>query len=143
MNWQTLMRETLRASQPASVHALDERAYRLVVDVLPRVFVGTREHAPDRRCELAVGIGACYELGVAEAEHLIGHTRLYIAPRLILAEQPDGVLDEHAFRALGFALRGVDGAQNMNLYDYDLDTYKTVPDWLNARFWAHPERWEP
>ena len=31
----------------------------------------------------------------------------------------------------------------LRIHYYDLDTYKTVPDWLNARFWANPERWEP
>lgn len=24
---------------------------------------------------------------------------------------------------------------------YDIASYKTVPDWLNPRHWAHPERW--
>lgn len=26
-------------------------------------------------------------------------------------------------------------------YGFDLGTYKAVPDWLNARHWAHPEHW--
>lgn len=25
-------------------------------------------------------------------------------------------------------------------FEYQLTNYKAVPDWLNARFWAHPER---
>ena len=28
------------------------------------------------------------------------------------------------------------------LFVFDIDEYKTTPDWLNARFWAHPERWD-
>lgn len=27
-------------------------------------------------------------------------------------------------------------------YSYDLKTYKPVPDWLNARFWANPHMWD-
>lgn len=30
----------------------------------------------------------------------------------------------------------------LHLYRYDLDDYKTTPDWFNPRFWAHPERWD-
>jgi hypothetical protein len=57
--------------------------------------------------------------------------------------QQGGVLDEATFRALGFTLSAADTMEDRRLYDYDLATYKTVPDWLNARCWAHPERWEP
>ncbi|MDX1656516.1 MAG: DUF6231 family protein [Candidatus Competibacteraceae bacterium] len=28
------------------------------------------------------------------------------------------------------------------LYHYAIETYKTTPDWLNARHWAHPENWQ-
>ena len=29
----------------------------------------------------------------------------------------------------------------LDIYGFDLGTYKTVPEWLNARHWAHPEHW--
>ncbi len=25
------------------------------------------------------------------------------------------------------------------LYRFDIADYKTTPDWLNSRYWAHPE----
>ncbi|MGH8352319.1 MAG: DUF6231 family protein [Pseudomonas sp.] len=31
------------------------------------------------------------------------------------------------------------GDQTLTLFTYDLLDYKQVPDWLNAKFWAHPE----
>jgi hypothetical protein len=34
----------------------------------------------------------------------------------------------NAFRALGFTLAATDTAE-LRIYDYDLATYKTVPDW--------------
>lgn len=27
-------------------------------------------------------------------------------------------------------------------WSYDIRTYKSVPDWLNPRFWANPEQWD-
>lgn len=29
--------------------------------------------------------------------------------------------------------------QTLTLFTYDLQNYKEVPDWLNAKFWANPE----
>jgi hypothetical protein len=29
----------------------------------------------------------------------------------------------------------------LEIYGFDLGTYKATPDWLNARHWAHPEHW--
>lgn len=31
---------------------------------------------------------------------------------------------------------------NLALYHFDLYDYKRTPDWLNARHWANPERWD-
>lgn len=32
-------------------------------------------------------------------------------------------------------------AARLEIYGFDLGTYKSTPDWLNARHWAHPEHW--
>ncbi|NIT63104.1 MAG: hypothetical protein GWO39_04710, partial [Gammaproteobacteria bacterium] len=29
--------------------------------------------------------------------------------------------------------------QELCAFKYDINTYKTTPDWLNAKYWAHPE----
>ncbi len=34
------------------------------------------------------------------------------------------------------------GAGNLQWYEFSLQFYKPVPQWLNARNWANPERWE-
>lgn len=31
---------------------------------------------------------------------------------------------------------------NVSLYEYCIQNYKTSPDWLNARHWAHPHLWK-
>ena len=40
-------------------------------------------------------------------------------------------------------MAAADDAEQIALYPFDLATYKQVPDWFNARYWAHPERWKP
>ena len=44
--------------------------------------------------------------------------------------------------ALGFVRSGEPLDSGHVLYLFDIDHYKRTPDWLNARHWAHPERWD-
>lgn len=30
----------------------------------------------------------------------------------------------------------------MGLFKFDLYTYKATPEWLNSKYWAHPEMWD-
>ncbi|HYP68699.1 MAG TPA: DUF6231 family protein [Thiobacillaceae bacterium] len=61
---------------------------------------------------------------------------------VVLTESCAGA-DFNTFLALGLErlYESADGA--IHLYRHDIATYKAVPDWLNAKYWAHPERWEP
>lgn len=143
MNGLDYVQSRLLEIQPASVCALDERTTELAARVLPETPVFMPGDPFGTPCSLALGIHALRGLNASQARHLISRTRLYVAPRLLLAESLDCALDADAFRALGFTLCACDPAENLNIYDYDLDTYKLVPDWLNAKYWAHPERWKP
>ena len=143
MTWRDHLQARLLAIRPDSVCALDAAAQQLARDVLRDTPIHAPDNPPGQPCSLALGIDALNGLDARKAQHLIGQTRLYAAPRLLIAAQPSCVLDEAAFRALGFMLSTTEPVDGMRLYDYNLDTYKTVPDWLNARFWANPERWEP
>jgi Family of unknown function (DUF6231) len=143
MNWRGILRARLLELQPASVVALDESARDLVERVLPNTPIRLQDALPDAPSALALGIDALDGLSARQALRLINQTRLYAAPRILLAAPVACVLDEATFRALGFMLSASEGAGDRRIYLYDLDTYKTVPDWLNARHWAHPERWEP
>ena len=143
MTWRDHLQSCLLEIQPESVCALDAAARQLVGDVLPDTPVRTLDSLPGASCALALGIDALNGLDAEQARHLIGRTRLYLAPRILLVAPSGCVLDETALIALGFTLSATDAAADLRIHYYDLDTYKTVPDWLNARFWAHPERWEP
>jgi Family of unknown function (DUF6231) len=66
-----------------------------------------------------------------------------LCPKLIvLSESPEGP-DFNEFLALGFERIYQSEDSAAQLFEHDIATYKTVPDWLNAKYWAHPERWEP
>ncbi len=143
MNWRDSLRTRLLAIRPDSVYALDAAAHQLARDLLPDIPVLAPEHPPGQPCALALGIDVLNGLDAQQAQHLISRVRLYVAPRLLIAAPPGCALDDAAFRALGFTQSTAEPADDMRFYYYDLDTYKMVPDWLNARFWANPERWEP
>jgi hypothetical protein len=143
VNWRDHLQARLLEIRPDSVCALDAAARRLAAEALPGTPVRVPGNPPGQPCALALGIDALGGLDARQAQHLISQTRLYVAPRILLAVPADCALDEAMFRALGFTLSATDPTANMRIHYYDLDTYKTVPDWLNARFWANPERWEP
>jgi len=143
MTWRDHLRTRLLEIQPESVCALDAAARQLAGEVLHETPVRMHDPQPDSPCALAFGIDALNGLDAVQAQHLISQTRLYLAPRILLVVPSGCVLDEAMFRALGFTLYATDAADGTRIHDYDLDTYKTVPDWLNPRFWANPERWEP
>lgn len=143
MHWRDHLLARLLDIRPDSVCALDAAAHQLARDVLRDIPVYAPENPPSQPCALALGVDVLNGLDAQQARHLISRVRLYTAPRLLLAAQPGCALDDTTFRALGFTLSTPEPLQGLRLYYYDLDTYKTVPDWLNARFWANPERWEP
>ena len=143
MTWRDHLQTRLLAIRPDSVCALDAVAHQLACDVLRDIPVRAPESSPGQPCALALGVDTLNGLDAQQAQHLISQVRLYTAPRVLIAAHPGCALDDATFRALGFTLSTQEAVEGMRLYYYDLDTYKTVPDWLNARFWAHPERWEP
>jgi predicted deacetylase len=143
MHWRDSLQARLIALQPGSVCALDESARLLAGAALPGVPVRMHDELQNASCALALAIDALNGLDAQRAQHLISQTRLYAAPRILIAAQLDCALDEAAFRALGFMQLDTDATENIGLYYFDIETYKMVPDWLNARYWAHPERWEP
>ena len=56
-------------------------------------------------------------------------------------------LSNDTFYAFGFRALPVmqeEGAQQGHTYwyEYQLSDYKSAPDWLNARFWANPDRFD-
>jgi len=90
------------------------------------------------------------ELRSAPAERLgvLARLRDLYARRTLLltgleAAQSD-TLEHASVMALGFV--HVDRydyeGRSLRLYEFDIGTYKTTPDWLNSRDWANPRLWD-
>jgi len=84
-----------------------------------------------------------------DPEKLLG-AACRISPGLVLVEHTNTgaglkLFGDERFFAYGFRRLGqvpeVSGLQRQ-WYAYSLRDYKQSPEWLNARFWAHPERFD-
>ena len=100
------------------------------------------------RFDLGVVCGVIEHMELREAGVLIARLRDLLCQRLLLVV-PIGEQWEHHrsqwqqpdLLAYGFTLlssKQRDG-RRVEVYGFDLATYKTTPDWLNAKYWAHPE----
>lgn len=145
MNWQTVLGDELKRLAPAQVCALDALAHATAKALLPQTFVricsaGLPLETP---ANVAIIMAALHDLTAAQACALLAHVRNFVAPCILVVANERVPLDKLAFLAMGYEALGRDDTENTAIYRYDLATYKQVPDWLNARYWAHPERWEP
>lgn len=52
--------------------------------------------------------------------------------------------DEQLLRALGFTqlIEHRFEQHHLCLWQFNILTYKHVPDWFNSKFWANPENWD-
>lgn len=75
----------------------------------------------------------------AGAEALVAQLRDISARRILWLLDRDAAWSRNELLALGFRL--LDQASEQRLYGYDIDNYKTTPDWLSPRHWANPELW--
>ena len=77
-------------------------------------------------------LGYLRDRSVAKILHLVVNTRQ--TPEWSMADS----------LALGFTRRGVAHAKHAsyNLYEFNIKSYKTEPDWLNGKNWAHPHLWQ-
>ncbi len=145
MSWITTLGEAFQRIAPQQIVALDSAAFLMAKTLLPDACV--QLSAADIQLEasdqVALVIDALNDLEAAQARTLLAHVRNFIAPRIFVVATTRCPLDRLAFLAIGYEVLGVDEIDNSVIYHFDLNTYKQVPDWLNARHWAHPERWKP
>lgn len=82
------------------------------------------------------------QLAKAECFALAGRLK-QLAPAVLVVAASKSPMDFNDFLSLGMQ-RLVEADECGNaLYLFDLHTYKHAPDWLNSKYWAHPERWKP
>lgn len=66
-----------------------------------------------------------------------------LAPFVLVAAKENQPLDFNDYLSLGMQRWHGPDESGVVVYGFDLYTYKTVPDWLNSKYWAHPELWKP
>lgn len=80
-------------------------------------------------------------LAPAEAGVLLGRLRDLLARRIwvLLGQQQPGLGHRDL---IGYGFSGIGGYQwrgePLRLYEFEIGSYKTTPDWLNNRHWANP-----
>ncbi len=76
----------------------------------------------------------------SQKSQLLVKLRDLFAKRIVVTCKLD---DEQLLRALGFT-QLIDKTSHENdfaLWQFNILTYKHVPDWFNSKFWANPENW--
>ena len=71
---------------------------------------------------------------------LLVRLRDLMAKRIVVVSERQ---DEQLLRALGFTqlIDKTTHGENFALWQFNILTYKHVPDWFNSKFWANPENW--
>ena len=94
----------------------------------------------DEHYDCAVLEGLPGALSPQQAESVVAHLRDVQAGQLLWLHEADSPWKRQDLLALGFKLldKADDGGK---LFGYDIDNYKTTPDWLSPKNWANPERW--
>ena len=112
-------------------------------DTLESAIQGLKVTAPaDSSAQIAVLNIGSDEAGFAQK---IGQAIRAFPNRLIVYTSavavPDTLFFAFGFRKLNVIKNTSDSGEN-KWYEYRLSHYKQSPDWLNARFWANPERFK-
>ena len=98
------------------------------------------------RFDLVIALGALSELDKKHGELLLGSLRNLHAKRLLLSHTPCPNWSLQDF--LAFAMSELNrypanaDSPEQQLFEYNIFSYKSVPDWLNNKFWANPKMWD-
>ena len=133
------------------VHALnaeDPIEHGVWIGKTPEAFEPSRWQAMNPDDLVREPLTTRYDLGVVNAVgtdslsklqiSVITRLRDLLAKQVLVAAAPSACLYE-----LGFKELETEAAHdNVRLWQYNILSYKPVPDWLNAKFWANPENWD-
>ena len=144
MNWRDSLAQALQSVPVEQICALDAGALQVAGELLPDAELTLCDTTSSAaHAQLALVKDALHALDAAYARTLLARVRDFVSPRIIVMADAHCALARLDFLALGYETLAADEAEQIALYQFDLATYKQVPDWLNARYWAHPERWKP
>ncbi|HKJ94617.1 MAG TPA: DUF6231 family protein [Gammaproteobacteria bacterium] len=102
--------------------------------------LGTADHY-----DLAI-VDSAASFPETEVPMLLSRLRDLNARRVLVVVRPgaSGAWTRHSLIGFGYTHRGqaTIGEQDVDLFQFDIDTYKHTPDWLNPSNWANPELWD-
>ncbi|QIO09155.1 DUF6231 family protein [Acinetobacter lanii] len=80
------------------------------------------------------------DLAGIQKSQLLVKLRDLMAKRIVVVT---ALKDEQLMRSLGFTqlIDKTKHDQDFALWQFNILTYKHVPDWFNSKFWANPENW--
>jgi len=139
MHIEDLILAELKQRKPARLLANGAAAQGLARDYVSASEAGLLV-AADEMADLALAFIEV-ELERETALALLGRLKQR-APALLVAARESQPLAFNDFLAFGMQ-RLAEAGDGHLLYLFDLHTYKPAPDWLNSKYWAHPELWKP
>ncbi|MDQ1210468.1 hypothetical protein QE380_003391 [Acinetobacter baylyi] len=77
----------------------------------------------------------------AQKAQILVRLRDLMAKRIVVVSR---FQDEKLLRSLGFTqlIDKTSHDADFALWQFNILTYKHVPDWFNSKFWANPENWD-
>lgn len=156
-----LLDRQLQAFAPQSILTVGEAAATLVsnyCDQRPETELVCAATAPEIAALLSAPAARRYDLGVTagyletvdqeSGGILIARLRDVLVRRLcvVLSDADPAVPVAWTDADMtAFGLTRLERVKKANvdyrIYGFDIASYKSTPDWLNPRHWAHPERW--
>jgi len=138
-----LIMETLTATEARQIIRIGDLAWPDIATSSEAMSVSAALSSAMQRSRVDLAV-ACLEPGENErhARQLIAVMRDLLA-RQLLVFVPEKLLDDTSLIGLGLNRQARFETDDVHwqAWSYDIRTYKSVPDWLNPRFWANPENW--
>ncbi len=80
------------------------------------------------------------DVNETQKSQILVKLRDLMAKRIVVVSR---LQDEKMLRALGFTqlIDKTSHDSDFALWQFNILTYKHVPDWFNSKFWANPENW--
>jgi hypothetical protein len=159
---ETLLKRQLEAFAPRSILALGDTAPGLVQEFCGQnsdcdlVSLDASQtagelltRADSRRYDFGLVAGFLDKVDKETGGAVLARLRDVLVRRLcVVVEDPQGENRERRWSntemvAFGFSFLGrfEIETRELELYGFDIANYKRTPDWLNAKQWANPERW--
>lgn len=96
-------------------------------------------------CDLALFIGPSPTItSSAVLQNIVAARDRWAKQVLIILLDPhERLKTDQLFFGLGFTRRPMCNfpEEEISVYGFSISNYKKTPDWLNAKYWANPERW--